>query len=134
MKLIDVLTGRPAHGFDEAKYVNLSALTPEVLHAWSESVRLTKGTSGIRVTAANELGRDLLAAFEIPDGSRILAVNNLVTKDNPSTDEPGATVREAVMEVDRVLAARGIVFLLIDAPDGGRHHRYIIANPSATSR
>jgi hypothetical protein len=132
MMLIDVvLTDRPAHGFDEAQYINLSAITPELLQAWSESVRLTKGTSGIRVTATNELGRQLLAALEIPDGSRLLAVNNLVTKTNPTTDEPGATVQEAVMEVDRILAARGIVFLLIDAPDGTRHHRYLIGNASS---
>lgn len=130
MTPIDIIrTGREGHGFDGAKYVNMSALTREVLGAWAQAVTLTESASGILVRANNELGSDLLTAFEIPEGSRILAVNSLVTMDNRDTGEPGGTVWEAAVEVDRVVSSGGIVFLIIDAPSGTRLHRYIVPSP-----
>jgi hypothetical protein len=123
--------GRAGDGFTEAKYIDLGRLTNPMLQAWAESVLLTEGPSGIAVKASNALGRELLAAFEIPDGARILAINSLLTKDNPNTGEPGGTVWEAVSEVDRVIKTGGIVVLILDGPDGTRHLRYIVTSASA---
>ena len=122
--------GRPGEGLTEAKYVDMARLTHSVLKAWAESVLLTEGPSGILITAANSLGRELLAALEIPDGARILAINSLLTKDNHTTDEPGGTVWEAVAEVHRVVNTGGIIVMIIDGPDGRRHHRYVVTSPS----
>jgi len=126
-----VHTGRKSNGFTDAKYVDMGLVTDDVTRAWAESVRLTEGPSGILVSAKNALGRQLLAAFEIPEGSRILAVNNVLTKANPTTGEPGGTVWEAVLEVERVVHTGGIVLVILDGADGRRHHRYIIASRSA---
>ena len=135
MTPIDIIrTGRNGNGFTEAKYVDMGRLTHDVTQAWLESVRLTEGPSGILVTAKNALGRELLAAFEIPEGSRILAVNNLLTKATRTTGEPGGTVWEAALEVDRVVHTGGIVFVVIDGADGRRHHRYIIASRACADR
>lgn len=126
-------TGRPGEGLSEAKYVDMDRLTHATLEAWAASVLLTEGPSGILVNAISPLGRELLAALEIPDGARILAINSLLTKQNNAGDEPGGTVWEAVAEVHRVVNTGGIIVLIIDGPDGRRHHRYVVTSPSTVS-
>lgn len=126
--------GRAGGGSIEATYVDMDRLTHSVLEAWAGSLLLSEGPSGILISATNALGRELLASLEIPDGARILAINRLVTKGNPTTGEPGGTLWEAVAEVDRVVKTGGIVFMILTGPDGRRHHRYIVTSANAGPR
>jgi hypothetical protein len=126
MTPIDVITAKRGIGFDGARYVNLARITHEMLKAWTESVTLTETARGIVVNAKNDLGRDLLEALEIPEGSRIIGVNQLMTKDHPETGEPGATVWEVAIDIDQHFSDMRMAVVLLDAPDGMRHHRYIV--------
>lgn len=124
---IDVITtARKGHGFDGAKYVDLTRIDQPMLEAWATAVTFTEGPTGIQVTATNQLGRDLLTAFSIPEGSRITGLNRLTMLDNPTTGEPGATAWDAAIEVDRAIGNGEFLFVLVDTPDRRKLHRYIV--------
>lgn len=128
--------GRKGDGLLEAHYVDLGRVTHAVLAAWVDSVQLDEQPDGIMVEARSALGRELLAALEIADGSRILAINDLLTKGNattgdPTAGDPGGTLWEAVMEVDRVINTGGVVVLILEDPEGHHHARYIVTSPGS---
>jgi hypothetical protein len=122
----DVITAWRGIGFDGARYVNLAKITHEILSAWVDSVTLTEGAKGILVNANNELGRDLLDALSIPEGSRIIGVNQMLTKDHPETGEPGATLWEIAVDIDQHFSDSRMVVVVLDAPGRRRLHRYIV--------
>lgn len=75
-----ITTGRKGHGFTGAKYVNLAGMTQQTLDAWVHSIRFSQTPQGVAVTSVNQLGRDLLEAFAVPEGSKIVGVNRLLTR------------------------------------------------------
>jgi hypothetical protein len=108
----EITVGKPGHGFSGAIY--LERPTDSTFARWAKAVELAPDRDGIVIKARDQLGREILQAVNVPDGSRIVG--------------SGTDVTALGIDVGRTLLDGRISMVILDTPDGRRLHRYVVLN------
>jgi hypothetical protein len=107
----EITIGKPGGGFDGAIY--LARPTVDTLARWLEAVAFDVDEAGIKVTARNALGRDLLDAVNVPDGSHIIGWGP-------------PDVRALALRIDAALVANRISMIVLVTPNRRTLFRYLV--------